>query len=545
MFKLTIIDGPNQGSTYALKNGETSLGRGASNDIQLSSSKVSKNHAVILMHEQKIILRDLQSSNGTFLNGMLAKEKPLHPGDRISLGPFILEVSEFSKNASEPVPVMAELGLPGEKALAPRKSEQTSDSNSTMDMSEALESSGPSNWIEKISFYFEKYVMPVFYSINLKYEWKWIATGVFAGFILLTLVVSVSPLLEANRKTLLIEAGRRAQFMAQQISELNTPRLARNSAAKTSVGSIGNEFGVRIAVVTDLQNRIMAPAEKANQYLKRGAEARIALKAAQLFQKGQETGIVQSSDGATVVAIEPIKILDRSQGKNKTIAMAIASIDASLSTPQMGTISLIYAKTLILMMMIGTFILYLFYRLTLRPMELLMDDIDRALQGDSNQVSQDFKNEELKPLYSMINSALQRVPKGDLGGSNDENFDESQVDQLLFDEFSATLTAIGPDIKSGLVLCNQDRAIAYLNEVFEEITGINASDGIGQDLSVVARDQAFSELVITLFDTAQVSLGSEVIEDFDFGGIQYQMRAVAFGRQSAVGFILTAIKKEE
>ncbi len=549
MYKLTIVDGPNVGTSYVLKNGETSLGRGSTNIVHLSSSKISKNHCVILLSNGQLQLKDLGSSNGTFVNGIMAKSREVKLGDRISIGPFIFEISETQAHSAQAMPVMVDLNasrIPNALSVTGEGNSLGSNASGSVYLGDPLSSTGPGDWQDKVMHYFEKYIMPFFYSLNLKYEWKWIATWIFASFILVTLLVSISPLLEANRQTILIESGRRAQFMAQQISEINTPRLASNSTAKTTVGQTGDEFGVQVAVIIDLQNRILAPPEKANQYLKNGDAARLALKAAKSFRKGRERGIVHTARNEIVVAIEPIKILDRNQGKNRIVAMAVVAIDATLSTPQMGMISLIYSKTLIIMLLIGAFILFLFYRLTLKPLELLNEDVDKVLQGEINQVNHDFKNEELNPLYAIINAALQRVPKtGSAGAGGSDGPDESEIDQIVFDEVSSLIRIMGGTAKAGIVVCNQERNIAYMNSIFEEVSGINLTEALGQDLSAMARDQAFGELVVTLFDAAQVSIGSEVVEDFDFSGINYEMKVIAFGRNNPVGFLLSAMKKDE
>src|SRR5690606_9798382 len=72
---------------YPLTAAETTLGRDPSCDIQIDSPGVSRRHARILLHEQEVVLEDLGSSNGTFLNGnRLRPSAHLSPGDEIRLG---------------------------------------------------------------------------------------------------------------------------------------------------------------------------------------------------------------------------------------------------------------------------------------------------------------------------------------------------------------------------------------------------------------------------------------------------------------------------
>ena len=66
--------------------GQLRIGRDASNDFQISDSKVSRQHCLIERNGDEVILRDLGSSNGTYVNGKRVSEVSLSPGDRILLG---------------------------------------------------------------------------------------------------------------------------------------------------------------------------------------------------------------------------------------------------------------------------------------------------------------------------------------------------------------------------------------------------------------------------------------------------------------------------
>ena len=62
------------------------LGRQAECDVQLNSRKVSRRHCVIAQINDYLVVRDLDSTNGTRLNGQLADEAELKDGDVIQLG---------------------------------------------------------------------------------------------------------------------------------------------------------------------------------------------------------------------------------------------------------------------------------------------------------------------------------------------------------------------------------------------------------------------------------------------------------------------------
>jgi hypothetical protein len=74
------------GSAYDLSDGAL-LGRGDQADIRLEDTFASSAHARLALHGDVIVLEDLGSTNGTYLNDEpLRGPQPLHPGDRIRIG---------------------------------------------------------------------------------------------------------------------------------------------------------------------------------------------------------------------------------------------------------------------------------------------------------------------------------------------------------------------------------------------------------------------------------------------------------------------------
>lgn len=74
------------GDEYDLLDGAT-LGRGDAVDIRIEDPYASSSHARIVRQGDMLVLEDLGSTNGTYLNGEpLRGPQPLHPGDRIAIG---------------------------------------------------------------------------------------------------------------------------------------------------------------------------------------------------------------------------------------------------------------------------------------------------------------------------------------------------------------------------------------------------------------------------------------------------------------------------
>jgi DNA-binding NtrC family response regulator len=78
------------GSITRLETGETQFGRDASCSGYLPSASVSRNHAAIRWTPGSVpMLRDLDSTNGVFVNGRRVRQAPLKPRDVLRIGDFI------------------------------------------------------------------------------------------------------------------------------------------------------------------------------------------------------------------------------------------------------------------------------------------------------------------------------------------------------------------------------------------------------------------------------------------------------------------------
>ncbi|MEK6284866.1 MAG: adenylate/guanylate cyclase domain-containing protein [Acidobacteriota bacterium] len=86
---------------FDLTRDETQIGRSAdNNDVVLEESQVSRQHAVIKRNRQAFTLVDLNSANGTFMNGQRVKEHLLRNGDSFSISKFTVEFKDAAESPS-------------------------------------------------------------------------------------------------------------------------------------------------------------------------------------------------------------------------------------------------------------------------------------------------------------------------------------------------------------------------------------------------------------------------------------------------------------
>jgi pSer/pThr/pTyr-binding forkhead associated (FHA) protein len=92
-FALRFISGKYQGGEYPLPDDkEIVIGRGGELDIVLVEDMVSRKHAKITTQQGKVVIQDLGSTNGTFVNGEKIKRFRLKEGDRVLIGTSILKL---------------------------------------------------------------------------------------------------------------------------------------------------------------------------------------------------------------------------------------------------------------------------------------------------------------------------------------------------------------------------------------------------------------------------------------------------------------------
>jgi Nif-specific regulatory protein len=82
-----VIAGPSKDSTIPLPDGEATVGRDPANAVSVPDTSVSRKHCLLRREEDnRFLIRDLDSRNGTLVNGVAVKEHWLRHGDEIATG---------------------------------------------------------------------------------------------------------------------------------------------------------------------------------------------------------------------------------------------------------------------------------------------------------------------------------------------------------------------------------------------------------------------------------------------------------------------------
>src|SRR5262245_7781481 len=91
--QLVVERGSRKRQTIHLRSEDTIVGRREGCDLRIPSGEVSRRHCRLSVRDGVLMVEDLHSSNGTFLNGMrVTDNQVVQPGDRLEVGPVLFRV---------------------------------------------------------------------------------------------------------------------------------------------------------------------------------------------------------------------------------------------------------------------------------------------------------------------------------------------------------------------------------------------------------------------------------------------------------------------
>jgi signal transduction histidine kinase/pSer/pThr/pTyr-binding forkhead associated (FHA) protein len=138
---LTVIRGIRTGHQFQLGDGKRKIGRESQCDIHFSDTETSRNHAEIEGLNGEFRLRDLGSSNGTFVNQQRVSESLLHHGDRIQIGrQTLLFIQRLSPTEARPktIEIIPALGGEASQIVGRMSAADDSSNDQTADWRSAI-----------------------------------------------------------------------------------------------------------------------------------------------------------------------------------------------------------------------------------------------------------------------------------------------------------------------------------------------------------------------------------------------------------------------
>jgi predicted component of type VI protein secretion system len=122
---LVVVKGSRQAQTIRLRSEETIVGRRSGCDLRIPAASVSRRHCRLSFRDNVLMVEDLDSANGTFVNGARAKDMMIVlPGDHLDIGPISFRVEygpafKAAPPAQPPAPPVSPPLVPSKAAAAP------------------------------------------------------------------------------------------------------------------------------------------------------------------------------------------------------------------------------------------------------------------------------------------------------------------------------------------------------------------------------------------------------------------------------------------
>jgi pSer/pThr/pTyr-binding forkhead associated (FHA) protein len=103
MARLVILSEGLTGTAHELTVDKTTIGRVDDNTFAIPEGSVSSHHCEVLLRGSEIVIRDLNSTNGTYINGnQVTGEAPLKPGQILRLGQIELRLEDAGAKPAAP-----------------------------------------------------------------------------------------------------------------------------------------------------------------------------------------------------------------------------------------------------------------------------------------------------------------------------------------------------------------------------------------------------------------------------------------------------------
>ena len=558
MWAIRILSGAQAGQIYPLKMGKNAIGRAPQCEIKIQANGVSKEHAQIFLTDDKIILSDLNSRNGTFVNGTKIQNQRINIGDKIALKDVIFDVlklpdvallSQHQKANRQNVSIGNSFGAAPTSGqnwgsgAAPQISNHHNPMVGANDFGhldphmqqaghhdEAAEPQNPGNFFENLKIlidnYFENVAMPGIYSFAQSLEYKWVI-GSFVGiFILMVTLLSTIPMSLTIAHTIEAESTRRAVTIARGLAQANRHAVIENLEVSVSTRSAEIEDGVAVAaVISGKDGHIIAPVNLRQQDAENPffREAR---------REGKEHH--RSLGRSLIGASAPIISYDAQRGEQTPIAYAVVIYDLSAVGVRTEQTFSLFVETFAIALFFGFLLFFVLMKIIEHPIVNLNEQLDSALREGRDDVSTEYNFPILKNLITNIGSTLTRL--GSSGGNDSPqiNFQQRHNEAVhlvsLIDNPAIAISAI-------------DSKIISANAGFEKLIGTNLD--ITGILITELSDPALRQNIVQMLNSLRGQPDEKVISHIPFDGIDHTLSGRAIFAVNEPVYFLISIHKNQ
>lgn len=524
MWILRFLTGPTAGQTVALKKASTLIGRGPNCDVRIPSPSISKEHTRIELFEDKVIVSDAGSRNGTYLNGVQIRTAKAVSGDRIAIHDIIAEIHLVPENWA-PMPQMP-------RNFHPQVSGNTAINYQYESQMEppppAPRTSKLPEVIARSQEFLDKEILPGVLKLPEMFDFAYVLGGFMLLFIVLVTSLSTIPLIRILKVSIEEESQRHALTIATTLASANKPAIIAGTDSAVSVDIATSRPGVKKAlVISNLDGNIIAPATLAGTYPQ-----------LDYVHEGRKLGkeSVKQIDDDTIIAMVPISIYSPEKGEVSVSAYAVVYFDMSAMAVDNSQIISLFITTLFIALVVGSILFFFLYKVVEHPFRSLNNQLDVALKEGRDTVSVTYRFPALQTLSDNISSTLTRALNGSENASgkaieHDRNREISNLVQLM------GFATVGVHA--------HDLTIAAVNPAFESRTGISAEKAAHMTVNEIS-DQALKLSIKDLIERLDQNPDELASNELEFSGEDFNIVAQAvFGTAKIAYYLIVLLPVEE
>lgn len=437
-YALRILSGSQAGQIVPLAVGYNIIGRSPSCQVKLASNSVSKEHATVLLTEDgKMILTDMNSRNGSFVNGLRVQNQKLNPGDKLTFHDVVVDVMELPPGF-DPRFVQGGMGAGGVPmpawagnaavAMQPQQYQQPMAHGSPAMQAEGLHAqdmygqAAPQashepdavprasytgnallDFYENVRIYIDHVMMPGVYALVQRMNYRQGLMLFVTLYVIMVTVVATVPMVTLTKKSIRQESVRRAKTIARNLAAINRQAILERNDVAVTVRLAELEEGVSNALILAKDGTILAPANK------RGEFSKLPFVNQARREERETDGFIDDSSLGVAV---PIARYNPEAGQQEAAAYAVVLYDmGSMAMSPAQTIGL-FIQIFLVAAVIGAVLYFFLQRVVEHPVQILGLQLDDALREGRDDLSTPYQYPLLEKLVSNVNSALTRAANG-------------------------------------------------------------------------------------------------------------------------------------
>ncbi len=519
-----------------LNKHSTLLGRAPNCDIKIPSGNISKEHTRIEVFDDKLIISDAGSRNGTFLNGIQIRSQKAKSGDKIAIHDIFFEVQKvpdgWAQRYQQPYPVYGQPHAQQQQAYNGNAAyQQQPIQGEPIPQDEMQQEDFAANfprWASGAQGYMEDVVLPGVYKLPEMFEFKWVLAGFMAGFILLVTALSSIPLVQILKVSIEEESQQHAMTIATTLARINRPFLTAGQETSANVEIATSRPGVAKAyIISNVDGNVIAPASESGKYPN--------MDYVHEGRKGNKETVSQVDDN-TVVAMVPVTAYNQDVGAQTVTHWAVVYYDMSSLAVDDGRVLSLFITTLFISLILGFILFYFLYKSIEYPIRSINRQLDTALKDGLDTINVTYQFPAIQLLASNISSALNRILTGGEGGGNrvmehDRNREVQNLVELI------GFAAIG--VRAA------DLSIAAVNQTAEARLGMPAAQLTTINVNEIS-DQALKLSIKDLIERVDQNPDDLASNELEFSGLNFQIVAQSvFGTGKIAYYLIVLLPTQE